>query len=676
LRDVGDTRAMKKAFREAEERYKLLFNLAPTPIVVFNDEEVLLANTACARLLDYNDPKDLQRLGIWDMLHVDCWPRVRERLTWMRETHQVPEPAKFAFYTRDGDAKEVLVSTAPIPWNDGIAYLSAGFDINAPGFEGLPLHAVKALPKIDQIDCCICCFDEDFQIIYHNEAFARLLNGGVPVANNSTPSELLGEIPLQPIREQMQGLSRDEPVSHSESWLVDRQGVGHLMQWIDRGVFDEEGQTIGFQRVGMEITELGQSREDLKNALKKSEHLRMEAETMAEEAKKANLAKSTFLANMSHEIRTPMNGMMGMIELLAMSELDSRQRQFVSIIQKSGEALLHIINDILDLSKIEAGRLKINLEPMDVTETVRETVSMLESKARSKGLPLRIKIIKKPSQQIMGDPVRLRQILLNLLTNAIKFTHEGYVKVEIEAWPREEDPAKLDLTIRIRDTGIGISEEDQKRLFQPFSQANQKIDKDYGGTGLGLVISRRIAHLMGGEIVLSSEQGMGSCFSVNIPVDQAEKKLEETQSGQMEAFSEDSLSFPIPTLVAGVNGESRDLLLSMLKLFKVEPDVVSDITDARAHLKEQSYGLCFFDISGNPDDTLNLVKSLSANKVLSRPYFAALLDSGDLERATMREAGFNHCLTKPFKLHALRHALEEAVIHCRKDQENLISSCA
>ncbi len=296
---------------------------------------------------------------------------------------------------------------------------------------------------------------------------------------------------------------------------------------------------------------------------------RMEAEAALREAKdaaeEATRAKSEFLANMSHEIRTPMNAILGFSELLEREVKEPKQVRYLSSIRSGGKTLLSLINDLLDLSKIEAGKLTLDFEPIDVPSVMNEIGRIFEIKTEEKGIDLKINIASSVPKHVLLDEVRLRQVLFNLVGNAIKFTETGSVTLSLKTDYTRKDHSALDLEFSVEDTGIGITEEDQDRIFEAFVQQSGQRTRKYGGTGLGLAISRRLVEAMGGVITLESKPGQGSKFTVRLK----ELEVAAVKEEDIEALKDDSFEeirfLPATVLIVEDNEMNRDLIKEFLR---------------------------------------------------------------------------------------------------------------
>jgi signal transduction histidine kinase/ligand-binding sensor domain-containing protein len=275
----------------------------------------------------------------------------------------------------------------------------------------------------------------------------------------------------------------------------------------------------------LSVVKLYQQKKEVEKRREDAEKTRAEAVEARLEAERANQAKSIFLATMSHEIRTPMNGVLGMASLLAETSLTTEQQEYTDTIRSSGDALLTVINDILDFSKIESGNLELDYHGFDMRQCLEEVMDVFATKAAQKGLDLVYQIDYQIPAQIVGDGHRLRQILLNLISNAMKFTSKGEIFVGVDLL--NKDNHELELAFHVRDTGIGIPPDKISRLFKAFSQVDSSTTRKYGGTGLGLVISQRLVELMGGSITVESEQGAGTTFSFTIKTSESQESIRQ-----------------------------------------------------------------------------------------------------------------------------------------------------
>ena len=378
-------------------------------------------------------------------------------------------------------------------------------------------------------------------------------------------------------------------------------------------------------------------------------------------AEEASHSKSAFLANMSHEIRTPLNAVLGMMSLLLETPLSQSQREYVTTARSSGAALLSVINDILDISKIEAGKLEIELSPFVLREWLEEAVGILTPKARSKGLALHYRVADGVPAAIESDAARLRQILVNLLDNAIKFTPRGEVTLEVERGPERD--GLVELRFAVRDTGIGIPADRLERLFQPFGQADSSMSRLCGGTGLGLVISQRLAKLLGGRMWVESEPGRGSSFLFTLRGRPA-LSLPSRLTPEMADLADPRLAerFPLRILLAEDNSINQRVGLLLLERMGYVADVAGNGMEVLEALRRQPYDLILMDLQMPGMDGLEATRRIRAEFPAERQPRVVALTANVLreQREACLAAGMNDFVQKPVVFMDLRAALSRS----------------
>ena len=387
-------------------------------------------------------------------------------------------------------------------------------------------------------------------------------------------------------------------------------------------------------------------------------------------ADNANQAKSRFLAQMSHEIRTPMNGVLGMTELLLATSLTDKQRRFSHTIRESGTALLHVINDILDFSKIEANKLELEQVEFDLAPMVRGLTDLFHEPLQRKGLQWHCEVDKTLPARWCGDAGRVRQILLNLVGNAVKFTERGEIVVSLQ---RHHDAlGQVMMKASVRDTGIGIPLEAQTKIFDPFAQADGSMTRRFGGTGLGLAIVQRLVEMMGGQLGVESAPGHGSTFWFMLPLKQPSDGLAtgdsdgadgSTESGRIVSSSKPSdVPCTARILLAEDDLTNREVLLGMLELCGTSATVVGTGTGVLQALSQSPFDIIFMDCEMPEMDGLTATKAIRERQVTGSdgrpvPIIALTAHALETHRIACLAAGMNDYVTKPVTLEQIANAL-------------------
>jgi two-component system, sensor histidine kinase and response regulator len=403
-------------------------------------------------------------------------------------------------------------------------------------------------------------------------------------------------------------------------------------------------------RVEHRTEELGLAKADLEVALRA--------------AQAASRAKSEFLANMSHEIRTPLNAVLGMAELLQSTPLNAAQREFTDTIRTSGDALLSVINEILDFSKIEQGRVELENTPFDIRRTVREAVDIAVPPAASRTLALRSQVADDLPALIVGDAFRVRQILVNLIANAVKFTERGEVVVTVSRIPGATPAEKERLRLVIRDTGIGIPPERQDRLFQAFSQIDASTTRKYGGTGLGLAITHRLVSILGGQIRVESTPGRGSEFRVDLPLVSAPQTFEpvrEIPPAELPFDPSFARHLPLRILLVEDNPVNQRVATLLLQKLGYSPSFALNGAEALAAVARETFDIVLLDVQMPVMDGLECARRLRAEyPEPKRPWIIAMTANAlEGDRELCLAAGMDDYTSKPVRTPVIAAALRK-----------------
>lgn len=492
---------------------------------------------------------------------------------------------------------------------------------------------------IDYSPTIMCVKDAKGRYLNCNQKFLDAVGGKKEDIIGKTDYELFDKTTADIVTKQDNDVMQKKECSIDEHWYMFANGEKKLLEKYRLPLFNENKESIGLLINSIDITKRHQEQEQLEVA-----------KTAAE---KATMMKSHFLANMSHEIRTPMNGVLGFLQLLEDTNPTREQKEFIQDAQKSSELLLNVINEILDFSKIEAGKLKIDSISFDIRSVVEDVIIMNTSGACKKGLEINSLICSDVPQKVFGDPSRVKQILNNLINNALKFTPEGEVVIYVnQDMSRNED---VIVSFKVKDTGIGIPEEKLHLIFESFTQADPSTTRKYGGTGLGLAISQKLAELMDGCLSVESELNEGTTFTLTLPF-----KKDESQSIAID----DS-----PESLKGLNILIIDNNLTDLNIIKYYLDEVNCII-SEARTSDEALEIINNDnnkISAilihykmqNAGELTQLIKSNEKSKDIPLILLSSIAIRGDAMQA--RENGFAGYLTKPFKKHELIEAIEVAV---------------
>jgi len=663
--DITSRKRAEEALQESEKKYSLLIKNANESILVAQDGLLKFVNPKMLNLLEVDFEQELIDRPFPQFIHPDDRSQVVENYRRRMANEAAPPRYAFRVVTSKGIVKWVEINATLIEWQGKPATLNLLTDITdrKRAEEALLESEQRLIDIIDFLPDATFVIDRDGKVVAWNKAIeamtgilARDMIGkgdyeyALPFYGSRRP--ILIDLILKADREiegKYNHIEKKGRVLRGEAYMPNMRGGIVYLMGSAAVLYDSAGNVFGAIESIRDITEK-----------KEAEDRLIEAKEAAEAAVRS---KSEFLANMSHEIRTPLNAVLGLTGLLLNSDLTAQERDYVETVRSSGNTLLSVINEILDFSKIEGGKMELECQPFHLRECISVAVDLVKAAADQKGLVLKHDLDESIPAYFKGDVTRLRQVLVNLLGNAVKFTHTGTIEVSVTAKPiQTANSRQYELHFSISDTGIGIPEEKVDRLFQSFSQIDSTITRKYGGTGLGLAISRRLVELMGGEIWVVSQPGLGSTFHFTILAEEVEEISIPADSCAVRAktAARRETARPLRILLAEDNAVNQMVAIQMLKRLGYSADVAGNGLEVLQAIERQPYDVVLMDVQMPEMD--GLVAAQEIRKLWPKgPRIIAITAyalKGDRERCLA--AGMDDYISKPIVIEELRRVLEMA----------------
>ena len=661
--DITESKQLEAQLRASELRHRSLVELSPHAIFVNCDDKIVFANQACVKLFGAFASSQIVGKRVIEFIHPDSQTIAQERIARLRSANGSVPPIEERFVALDGSILDVEVAAATIRFEEKPAIQVILTDIRARKELERALVATNL-----QLEAILASATKVSIIAINTAGIITTFNAGAEEMLGYSAEEMIGQPMLTALHlpEEIDKHTRDM----SELYGASFQRLEALTQQARLGGFDEQewtyrrkdaqrltvlvtitalkntdGVVTGFLAIGKDITQRKEAEAALTEAARELARNNVELAQARDEALQAAQAKADFLATMSHEIRTPMNAIIGMTGLLLDTALTEEQHDFAETVRRSSDALLTIVNDILDFSKIEAGKLNFEEIAFDLRLAVEDTIELMAEQAQSKGLELISLVDAAVPTGVLGDPGRLRQILVNLVSNAVKFTTTGEVFVHVT---RETGESPNHLRFAITDTGIGISDEAQKKLFHAFVQADSSTTRRFGGTGLGLAICQRLVQQMHGRIGIDSRPGEGSTFWFTVALPEA--ALSPTSF----ALSWDRLSGR-RILVVDPNNRMRKVLQEDLAAKGLQCSSASNAGEAldlaqAAAAMQKPFDLALIELHLPDKDGFETAALLKQNSTTSGMRLVILTTVGRRGDGTIaRQLGIDAYLTKPLR---------------------------
>ena len=662
--DITDGRVAHEKLRHSEEKFRSLVAnipdvtwtaaidgrkvyISPNVEQIFGFRPAEICEGAVELWFARIDPDDSERIS-----------RAFQKL--FTEAH--PFDVEYRWQRKDGQWRWIHDRAYRTYERDGVCYADGTFsDITERKRADADLRSKTALLEAQANSTIdgILVVDDHGQRLLHNRRLVELLKIPAEILADKDDRHMLQHV-VTLIKDPQLFLSKiDHLNKHPGETSRDEIEFkdGSVLDRYSAAVIDKNGQYLGRIWVFRDITEHKRAEQQMRTA--------------KEDAEAANRAKSQFLANMSHEIRTPMNGVIGITGLLLDTELTPEQRQYADIVRTSGEALLKVINDILDFSKIEARKLTLETSDFDLQSVLENALAVLAIKAKEKGLTLTYEIESATPRLLRGDPGRVRQVLLNLLGNAVKFTAKGKVSVSVRV--DALDDKKATLRFSVSDTGVGFPQNSASALFEPFMQGDGSSTRRYGGTGLGLTISKQLVEMMGGQIGVESEEGKGSKFWFTAVFEKqppssglalTKKNSVEILTGRIAQSTQTPVKLhPARILFVEDNVINQQVALAILKKLGYRAHLAANGVEALQALGDADYDLVLMDCEMPEMDGWEATRHIRQKKIRIRnpqiPVIAITADALSEDRDKCLQAGMNDYLSKPVEPYQLAAVLEK-----------------